>query len=126
MEQQLKEYFAKLSKNFWQPDSNPKIKYELGYLEEPEGNDMSWFFRVLCPPHQPEEKDPVFCLNFYRFYNKLLEDEPTISEILQVIPYSYHELIIKNCMDPYEALRIIAFVIEHDWSKEELNSYFIK
>ena len=124
MEQQLKEYFAKLSKDFWQPGNNPNIKVELGYGDQPDC-DMSWFDRFFYPPRQKEAKDPVFSLNFYRFYNKLLEDEPAVIEVLKVIPFSYHEILFKNCKDPYDALRIIAFLIEHDWRKEDLSSYFL-
>ena len=124
MEQQLKEYFAKLSKDFWHPGNNMKIKKELGYSGE-SNTDMSWFDRFFYPPRQKEAKDPVFSLNFYWFYNKLLEDEESIKDVLQVIPFSYHEILIKNCKNPYDALRVIAFVIEHDWLKDDLDSYFL-
>ena len=125
MEQQLKEYFAKLSKNFWQPGSNPNIKFELGFNKYCEGEDMSWLDRFFYPPKQKEAKDPIFSLNFYKFYRKLLEDEPSLHAIIQVIPFSYHEILIKNCKDAYDALRVIAFVIEHDWTKDDLYSYFL-
>ena len=124
MEQELKEYFAKLSKNFWQPGNNLKIKHELGYDEEPDVGDMSWFFRVFNRPHQPEEKDLIFTLNFYRFYQQLLDDEPSMIDFLRVIPLSYHKLLIEKCADAYDALTIMPFVIEKDWTKEELQNYF--
>ena len=124
MEQELKEYFAKLSRNFWQPGNNRKIKHELGYDKEPDVGDMSWFFRVVCSSRQPEENDIAFSLSFYRFYNQLLEDEPSLRDFLQVIPFSYHRLLIEKCSDAYDALTIIAKAIENDWTKNELINYF--
>ena len=93
MEQKLKEYFAKLSKDFWQPSNNPNIKSELGFNKYCEGEDMSWLDRFFYPPHQKEAKDPVFSLSFYRFYKELLEEEPSMQQVLQVIPFSYHEIL---------------------------------
>ena len=124
MEQGLKEYFAKLSKNFWQPNNNPKIKYELGYRDELPGNDMSWLFKFFQRPYQPEEDDIVFSLSFYRFYKDLLEDEPDMIDFIKTIPFSYHKILIDKCSDAYEALTIIAKAIENDWAKYELINYF--
>ena len=70
MEQQLKEYFANLSKNFWHPGNNPNIKQGLGFMGQSD-YDMSWFDRFFYPPKQKEAKDPIFSLNFYNFYRKL-------------------------------------------------------
>lgn len=123
MEQQLLEYFAKLSKNFWQPGKNPKIKYELGYREQ-FNTDMSWFFNAFQKPYQPEESDIAFSVNFYRFYRQLIDDEPQMLDFLKLIPFSYHRIIIQKCGDAYDALTVIAKAIENDWTKNELVNYF--
>ena len=124
MEEGLKEYFAKLRTNFWQPGKNPKIKYELGYRENKDFGDMAWFFNVFEKPFQPESLDLAFSLNFYRFYNHLLEDEPSMHDFISLLPFSYHRVIIEKCSDAYEALNIIAKAIENDWSRLELINYF--
>ena len=124
MDEGLKEYFAKLEHNFWQPGKNPKIKYELGYKEDKDIGDMAWFFSVFQKPFQPESLDLAFSVNFYRFYNELLKDEPSMQDFISLIPFSYHKVIIEKCSDAYEALAIIEKIIENDWSKIELINYF--
>lgn len=123
MEQQLKEYFAKLSKNFWQENNNPKIKYELGYRDQNE-QEIGWFIKMINRPIQPEENDLIFSLNFYRFYKQLTDDEPEMLDFIKLIPFSYHRMLIEKCADAYDALTIIAKAIENDWSKIELINYF--
>ena len=124
MDQGLKEYFAKLSQKFWQPENNPKIKYELGYKQEKDFGDMAWFFSVFQKPFQPESQDLAFSVNFYRFYNQLLEDEPSMHDFISLVPFSYHKVLIEKCSDAYDALTIIAKAIENDWSRFELINYF--
>ena len=124
MEKGLKEYFAKLSKKFWQPGNNPKIKHEKGYELEPDGSDMSWFFRIFEKPKKINPIDLAFSVNFYKFYNELIEDEPSMRDFISILPFSYHKLIIKNCADAFDALTIIIPIIEYDWSFSELKEYF--
>ena len=124
MEKGLKEYFAKLSKNFWQPGNNLKIKHEKGYNIEPDENDMSWFFKHFEKPKRIEAVNLAFSIDFYNFYHDLLEDEPSMRDFISILPFSYHKLLIKNCADAYDALTIIIRVIENDWSFLELKDYF--
>ena len=82
------------------------------------------FFSFFEKPYQQEASDLVFSLNFYRFYNKLFEDEPSMKDFVSLLPFSYHRVIIEKCSDAYDALQIIAKTIENDWTKVELINYF--
>ena len=124
MEKELKEYFATLCDNFWEEGNNPKIKSEFGYNNFDGAQDYNWFLNVLCPKYQPELFDLNLSVLFYKFYAKIVEDEPNIIDFLATLPLSYHKIIIENCADAFEALEIIVKTLENDWTKSELIDYF--
>ena len=124
MEKGLKEYFAKLSENFWQPGNNLNIKREMGYKQEHNVGDMSWFFKAIYSPKRLDTTELAFSVNFYNFYKQVIDDEPDLLNLLGLLPISYHRIILKEYSDPFDALSTIVFTIEKDLCKDELINYF--
>lgn len=126
MEQQLKEYFVELYKKFQQPGNNPKIKrsfepksYDYDYEVE---RILNFFCYITKKKFDPE--DYVFSVDFYKLYERVVDNEPWMFEFLCILPIHYHRIIVSNCSDAYDALTVIVKTIENDWSKNELINYF--
>ena len=127
MEQMMKEYFEKLSDEFWQPNSKPKIKRErFEEHEDVSALGFSTVFNELFNVRTVKIENAVLGIDVLKFYDVLVQDEPSIKNFIYIFPLSYHREIIKLFNNPYDVLPLLVKIFNEDWSKKELVDCLMK